>query len=165
MARGERRLMRVFIAATMPMLTELSSTGWLSAASGCAVTPALLAALPDAHPEELEYAALTEAARVSLRLLAASPAAPARRVVVAADVADVRVDPPAGALTVRLPGTVRLVDVGAVHVDDGAAEPAIRAAVVALAASGGDDAPAVEEAEGFELLWFATQEIADLVAG
>ena len=52
---------------------------------GFAVTPALREAYASGDAEELEYAAMTEAARASLRLLAADPAAPPRRVVLAAE--------------------------------------------------------------------------------
>jgi hypothetical protein len=61
---------------------------------------------------------------------------------------------------------VGLEQVVSVHVDDADAEQTVRAAVEALDAAGAGDADAaaaVEEPEGFELLWFATQEIPDLV--
>jgi len=61
---------------------------------------------------------------------------------------------------------VDLEQVVSVHVDDADAEQTVRAAVEALDAAGAGDADAaaaVEEPEGFELLWFATQEIPDLV--
>jgi len=51
-----------------------------------AVTPALREAYASGDEEELEYAALTEAARASLRMLAGNPAAPPRRVVLAAEI-------------------------------------------------------------------------------
>ena len=53
---------------------------------GFAVTPALREAYVSGDAEELEYAALTEAARASLRLIAADPVAPPRRVVLAAEI-------------------------------------------------------------------------------
>ena len=52
------------------------------------VTPALREWYAQADLEELEYAALTHAARASLWLLLADPDAPRRRVVLAADVPD-----------------------------------------------------------------------------
>ena len=53
---------------------------------GFAVTPSLREAYASGDEEELEYAAMTEAARASLRMLAADPAAPPRRVVLAAEI-------------------------------------------------------------------------------
>lgn len=129
-----------------------------------AVTPGLREWYLDDDLEELEYAASREAARASLRLLAADPTAAPRRVVVAADVADdavtVRDDLDRG--VVRVAGPVPLRQVAAAHVDDADAEEAVRAATAAIdAADLGDvDAEAtVDDAEGFELAWYATQEL------
>ena len=102
--------MRVFLPSTLPALARALQTGQLTSpgqlsdagqagqegsAPGFAVTPALREAYASGDEEELEYAALTEAARASLRLLAADPAAPPRRVVLAAELAadQVRWDP------------------------------------------------------------------------
>jgi hypothetical protein len=66
---------------------------------------------------------------------------------------------------VVLAGPVTIRDIKAGHVDDPAAEAGIGAAVAALAAAdaGDDDARfAVDGAEGYELLWYATQELSDL---
>ncbi len=54
---------------------------------GYAVTPALREWYSSGDIEELEYVAMMHAARESLRLLAADPASPRRRVVLAAEVA------------------------------------------------------------------------------
>jgi Family of unknown function (DUF6912) len=65
-------------------------------------------------------------------------------------------------------GHVLLRDIASGHVDDPSASPEIAAAVVALTAAdaGDDDARfAVDGAEGHELAWYATQELADLAAG
>src|SRR5579872_5069719 len=82
--------MRVYIPATLPILAELNKRGDLGPAplTAYAVTPALRELYTEGDEEELEYAALTEAARASLRLLAADPLAARRRAVIAADVAD-----------------------------------------------------------------------------
>src|SRR5580698_7668349 len=91
--------MRVFLPSTLPALARALKTGQLSEAGhevpGFAVTPALREAYASGNEDELEYTALTEAARASLRLLAADPAAPPRRVVLAAELAadQVRWDP------------------------------------------------------------------------
>src|SRR5258708_26304093 len=82
--------MRVYLPATLPTLAELHKTGLVAPAplTAYAVTPALREWYTEGDSEELEYAALTDAARASLRLLAASPEAPRRRVVVAAELPD-----------------------------------------------------------------------------
>jgi hypothetical protein len=63
-------------------------------------------------------------------------------------------------------GPVRIEQVASVHVDGTDAEETVRAAIAAhAAADAGDEAAAiaVEEPEGFELLWYATQELPDLL--
>jgi hypothetical protein len=135
---------------------------------GFAVTPALREAYASGDEEELEYAALTEAARASLRLLAENPATPPRRVVLAAELPaeqvkpDARDDEPARVLVVTAVPLTRLVSA---HVDDTDAVADVRAAVGALPAadSGDEDAQfTVDGAEGHELGWYATQELPDL---
>ena len=83
--------------------------------------------------EELEYAALIEAARASLRLLSVElglgeGGTPARRVVVAADLEDVTLRPDLDDGAVRIAGPVPLEKVAAVHIDDEDAEYAVRQA-------------------------------------
>src|SRR6476469_906446 len=141
---------------------------------GFAVTPGLrefyATSDADADEEELEYAALLSAARSSLRMLDVDPGAHRRRVVVAADVPDDAVhpieDPDAERGEVRVSGPVPLTKVASVHVDGADAEDDVRAAVgVVLEADlGSDDAQfVVDQAEGHELAWFATQEIGPLL--
>src|SRR5664279_5480665 len=97
--------------------------------------------------DELELVALSEAARGALRLLAADSSAPSRRVVLAVEVPGgmqsgaVRVDegsdtgtPGQVAVTVPLP----MAWLRAVHVDDGTAESAVRAAAAVISTA--DDA-------------------------
>lgn len=164
--------MRVFLPATLPDLRMLLDTGSLGAPplTAYAVTPALREWYAEGDEEELEYTALTLAARASVRLLdgvlRAAPDAPARRVVVAAEVSDTAPDPQTdrAAVTVREPVTLALVQ--AVHVDDGTADADIRAAAEAVVAAdlGGEEAATlVEQAEGHELQWFARQEIGPLL--
>ena len=165
--------MRVYLPSTLPALAELLRTGELGPAPVCgfAVTPALREWYSSGDVEELEYVALMHAAKSSLRLLAEQPLAAQRRVVLAAELTaglagGQEIGPEDPAL-VRISGPVPWTDIVSAHVDDLAAASAIAAAVAALAAAdaGDDDARfAVDGAEGYELLWSATQEIADLVS-
>ncbi|MER6464695.1 DUF6912 family protein [Streptomyces sp. NPDC001288] len=167
--------MRVYVPLTLPGLAEAHKTGELGTGSfaAYAVTPALREWYLSDDIEELEYAALNRAALASLRLLAADRDAPRRRVVVAVDVPDgtAAADPdrgldPAALGEVRVTGTVALAKAAAVHVDSDDAEEDVTAAAGALAAADGGDDDAqftVDGAEDHELLWYATQEIPNLV--
>ncbi len=154
----------------MPVVAGLLSVGEFlpSSARGYAVTPALREWYASGDIEELEYVAMTHAARRALRLLAADPAAPRRRVVLAAEIPADRVTTGVAAgdpAEVAIIGAVQLRHLMSGHVDDAAASAEIAAAVAALPAAdaGDDDARfAVDEAEGHELLWYATQELAEL---
>ncbi|CAL9555091.1 hypothetical protein SUDANB105_04500 [Streptomyces sp. enrichment culture] len=168
--------MRVYVPLTLPGLAEAYKTGELGAGPllAYAVTPALREWYLSDDIEELEYAALGRAALASLRRLAEDAAAPRRRVVVAVDVPDgaAAADPdrgldPAALGEVRVAGAVPLAKAASVHVDAEDAEADVAAAVQALgAADGGDDDAqfVVDGADDHELLWFATQEIPNLVA-
>ncbi|MGW6475403.1 DUF6912 family protein [Streptomyces nigra] len=166
--------MRVYVPLTLPGLAEAYKTGDLGTGLvAYAVTPALREWYLSDDIEELEYAALNRAAAASLRLLAADPGARRRRVVVAVDVPDKAAvaDPdrgldPSALGEVRVTGSVQLAKAAAVHVDADDAEADVRAAAEALeAADGGDDDAqfVVDGAEDHELLWYATQEIPNLV--
>jgi hypothetical protein len=160
--------MRVFVATTLTQLAELRRSGvhLPDVGTAFAVTPALREWYTEGDAEELEYLALIEAARASLGLLAADPTAPPRRAVLAVDVTDPDPDATLGRAAVRFTGAVRIDQVAAVHVDATDAEETVRAAVAAQAAAAAGDPAAVlalEEPEGFELLWYATQELADLL--
>jgi hypothetical protein len=159
--------MRVYLPFTLPMLARLLADGQTGGAPqrAYAVTPALREWYSSGDDEELEYVAMTQAARASLRLLNRDPSAPGRRVVVAADVPEDQIahvagfDEP-GLVEIGLPVVVR--DVVSGHVDDRDAVADVRAAVAAVDAadSGDEDARfTVDGAEGHELLWFATQEL------
>ncbi|MFI7031001.1 DUF6912 family protein [Microbispora rosea] len=168
--------MRVYLPSTIPALARVVAAGELGPAplTGFAVTPALIEWYASGDTEELEYVALTEAARGSLRMLAADRAdgvqAAVRRVVIAAEVPDETVKTGAeleerARVRVLEPIPMRLV--AAVHVDDADALPDVEAAIAALpAADGGDDDAqfVVDGAEDHELLWYATQEIPDLLS-
>jgi hypothetical protein len=167
--------MRVYLPCTLPALARVVTLGELGPAplTGYAVTPALVEWYVSGDTEELEYVALTEAARASLRMLAADRAdgvqVAARRVVIAAEVPDGSVS--AGAeleerARVRLAAAIPMAGIAAVHVDDLSAAEDVEAAIVALPAAdrGDDDARfALDGAEANELLWYATQEIPDLI--
>ena len=181
--------MRVFLPSTLPALAKLLPAGRLGLADqatvgaspasaspasaddelcGYAVTPALREAYASGDEEELEYSALTEAARASLRLLAADPAAPPRRVVLAAEIPaeQVRWDPgPGEPGRVLVTGAVPVRLLAAAHVDELEAVADVRAAAEALPAADAGDEDAkfvVDGAEGHELGWYATQELAYL---
>jgi hypothetical protein len=159
--------MRVYLPSTLPSLTRLLADGQVSVLPlrGYAVTPALREWYSSGDEEELEYAAMTQAARASLRLLRADPGAPARRVVLAADVPPGQVAAAAGfdePALVEIAVPVGLAELVSGHIDDSAAAADVRAAVAAvdLADDGDDDARfTVDGAEGHELLWYATQEL------
>ena len=92
--------MRVYVPATWPMLRTLVKSGELDPIGGTAfaLTPRLREHYTSGDDEELEYAAMNEAARASLRLLSVElvldeVSTPARRVVVAADLEDVTLRP------------------------------------------------------------------------
>ena len=162
--------MRVFLPSTLPALAQALQAGQVGPGPlpGFAVTPALREAYASGDTEELEYAALTEAARASLRMLAGDPAAPSRRVVLAADIPaeqvrwDARDGEPA---RVAIAAAVPVQLLASAHVDDPEAGPDVSRAVEALPAADGGDEDArftVDGAEGHELGWYATQELSFL---
>lgn len=169
--------MRVYLPATLPDLRALLDTGQLGEPPlpAYAVTGALrewYAGSPwgETSSEELEYAALTLAARASVRLLdralVADPATRPRRVVVVAEVERAEPVPDVDRAAVRVLDAVPLRRVQAVHVDAPQAEDDVRAAAESVVAAdlGAEDAVfAVEQAEGHELQWYATQEIGVLL--
>ncbi|GLZ03842.1 hypothetical protein Acsp03_13080 [Actinomadura sp. NBRC 104412] len=167
--------MRVYVPSTLTGLARVLADKEVGPAplAAYAVTPALREWYASGDLEELEYAAMTAAARASLRLLAAEPETPARRVVLAAEVPDElvragsgdRFDEQTRALVqVTEPIPWRAIASG--HVDDESAVADVRAAVQAVPAADKGDEDArftVDGAEGHELLWYATQELEHLV--
>jgi hypothetical protein len=147
------------------MLRELNEAGELKPLNGTAfaVTPALRESYTSGSAEDLEYVAMADAARASLRLLGADPEAMRRRVVIAADVdSGVTVRPDLDNSVVRLSGPVVLKDIASIHLDAPEAEAAVRAAVLVVDAAdmGDEDAEfVVGDAEDQELAWYATQEL------
>lgn len=162
--------MRVYLPATTATLRELVDTGETGPAplTAFAVTPELREWYVDDDLESLEYVAMLEAARGSLRLVDADDTVARRRVVLAVDVPDVEVtvrdDLDRG--VVQLLRAVPMRAVASAHVDDADAEVTVGAAAEAIiAADLGDPASQelVDDAEGFELSWYANQEIALLL--
>jgi hypothetical protein len=161
------KLMRVYLPSTLPALAALLLAAEIGPppVRGFAVTPALREWYSSGDLEELEYVAMMQAARASLRLLQADPAAQRRRVVLAFELPEQQIaglagfDEPA-LVEVRAPVPVSRLMAG--HIDDPAAAADIAAAAAALAAAddGDDDARfAVDGAEGHELMWYAVQEL------
>ncbi len=181
--------MRVYLPATLTMLMELTETGVFRAigGTGFALTPALRESFLSGDDEELSEVAMREAARASLRLLAGeapeagdlgadadlaadaaitkpgdTPKLPPRRVVVAADVAEVTLRPELDDAVVKIGGPVPMRDIASVHVDGADAEEKVRAAAVVIDAAdlGDQDAElAVGDVEDYDLAWYATQEL------
>lgn len=162
------RGMRVYLPATVRMLRQLVEDDQIQPLSGTAfaLTPALRESYAIGETDELEYAAMREAARASLRLvgseLAEDEKAEARRAVVSADVEDATLRPDLDHAVVRLSGPVPWSRLAAVHVDTSEAEDAVRAAsaVVDSADLGDEDAEiTLGDAEDHELAWYAPQEL------
>jgi hypothetical protein len=161
---------RVYLPATFPGLADLLRTGELGEPPlpAYAVTAELREWYAEGDLEELEYVALTLAARASVRLLDADPDAVRRRVVVVAEVPDAAVSPAAHVdrAAVKVTAAVRMRDVQAVHLDDPEAIPDVTVAADAVVEAdlGSEDAAfRMEQAEGHELAWYATQEIGPLL--
>jgi hypothetical protein len=165
--------MRVYLPSTLPGLAVILASG--EAGPGpwraFAVTPALRESYASGDEEELEYVAMLAAARESLRLLNKDQTAPRRRVVLAADIADVHVswqpydDEPAAVL---VGAAIPVADIASGHVDELEAVTDVAAAADAISAAdaGDDDASfTVDSAEAHELAWYATQELQYLTAG
>lgn len=161
--------MRVYLPSTTSELTRLRDGETLAGPrSATAVTPALREWYVDTDLEELEYAAVLEAARLSLRMIDADPWAARRRVVIAVDVSDTAVepDPGSGRAAVQITADVGMAGVLSLLVDGADAEPAVVAAtaVVIEADLGSDDAQfVVDGAEAYELSWYASQELGSLL--
>lgn len=166
--------MRVYLPSTLSGLAEILRDRKLGSVplTGYAVTPALREWYASADLEELEYAAMSDAAKDSLRLLAADAEAPSRRVVIVAEVPDDAIAYEAGDVVdtedraaVRVTRPVSFEHIVSGHVDDAEAEPDVRAARAAMTAAdaGDDDARfTVDGAAGHELMWYATQELPHL---
>jgi len=162
--------MRVYLPSTLRALADILRIGEVPGpVAAFAVTPAMREWYASGDLEELEYAALSAAARASLRLLAADPCAPRRRVVLAAEVVGENATRPTSAdrAAVVVGAIIPLGKIVSAHVDDIEAAPDIKAAVAALPDADAGDADArftVDGAEGHELLWYAACELSYLFA-
>lgn len=162
--------MRVYLPSTLTALRSLLDTGVVGEPPlpAYAVTPALREWYAEGDEEELEYVALSLAAKASVRLLDADQDAVRRRVVIVAEVADDLVSAAAHVdrAAVKVADAVALKRVHSVQVDDPSAVPDVTVAVDAVVEAdlGSEDAGfRVEQAEGHELQWYATQEIGPLL--
>jgi uncharacterized protein DUF6912 len=164
---------RVYIPATVTILRALNAKGEVAAVgdTAFALTPALRESYATGTAEELEYAAMLEAARASLRLLAGELAedpdsALPRRAVIAADVEGATLRPDVDYAVVRLAASVPVSQVAAVHLDNEDAEPAVRAAAAVIDAADLGDADAeftLGDAEDHALAWYAPDELPFLI--
>lgn len=157
-------MVRVYIPGTITVLRELNEAGEFKPLNGTAfaLTPALRESYTSGSAEDLEYVAMADAARASLRLIGDDPDTMRRRVVVAADLETVTPRPDLDNSVVRIAGPVRLKDIRAIHVDATEAEAAVGAAVLVIDAAdmGDEDAEfALGDVEDHELAWYATQEL------
>lgn len=162
---------RVYVPATLSALAVWVRDQQIAPLRGTAfaVTPELTASAPGADTEELEYLAMVDAARASLRLISgAAENTPALRVVVAADIdGEVRERGDLDRAAVTLAGPVPWLSVAAVHLDGADAADAVSAAAAAVDAADLGDLDAefvVGSAEDFELAWYAPGEIVYLLS-
>jgi hypothetical protein len=159
--------MRVYLPSTLNAVAALQEKRETTGGIGWAVTPALRESYESGDSEELEYAVLARAAQESLELLSDDVRAPRRRVVLVAEVPDDAVVAAASdtdALSpdpgeVRVNGTIAIRSIEAVHVDEPESVALVRAALIDP-----EDTDALGELEDAHLLWYATQEIDELVA-
>ncbi len=163
--------MRIYLPSTSTLLAKLFESGEYPAVplTAFAVTPGLREHYLDEDIEELEYAASLQAARASLRLLGSDPAAARRRIVISADVPEefvaIRDDLDRG--VVRISATVPMAWCASVHCDDSDAQATVAEAAILVDAADLGDPEAeekVDDADGFELCWYATQEVGELLS-
>jgi len=159
---------RIYLPSTVSGVRDALAAGAVPvrSATGFAVTGSLRVEYPDWSDEELEYLAMLDASRASLRLLAAAGTdEPSLRVVVAADVDESQVTPRPErdrAVVAVGPAVVPWNRVASVHLDGADAADAVRAAVAVIDAADlgdGDAEFTLGSAEDFDLAWYAPGEI------
>lgn len=134
-----------------------------------AVTPALREWYIEGDEEELEFVAFSRAAQEALRLLHADPTAPRRRVVISADLPQQAIqtdNQDLGTSAVRLTAPIALAAIAAFHIDASEAETDVAAAAEAVDAAVAGDPDAqftVDSAEDHDLLWYAPEEIDEVL--
>lgn len=142
--------MRVYIPVTFVGLRRAESSGALPSSGWRAH---VLPSSGEADPETAEYEALRHAAGESLTALRSEPEAPRRRAVVVANIPDEWTEPePDG--TVLLTRRVPVERFLAVYADAAGSQS------IVVAALSGKESPI----DSTDLLWFARQELADLVS-
>ena len=154
---------RVYVPTTMTGLRELVQADGVGPAPflAHAVTDAVRRELADGGEEDWEYAASSAAALASVGLLGEGE--PARRVVLAVDVPDVRRVEVEDPTTVEVEAVVPFRWVAAVRADSAEAEDAVAAAHRAEAEGSPEAAALLERCLDHELGWWATQEIPQLL--
>jgi hypothetical protein len=162
--------MRVYLPSTFAGLRDLRAAGEIGPAPlhGHAVTAALRESYAVGDTEELEHVAQLAASSDSLSLLHDDLDVPRRRVVIAAEVPDESISraDDGDESSVTILAAVALSAVDAILVDDPAAGDIIeRAADAWSAAQTGDDDALFEldEAGAYDLMWFARQELDQLL--
>lgn len=163
--------MRVYVPVTTAALRGMLESGGLGPPPilGYAVTGDLRESYAEGDEEELEYVAMTRAARACLDLLAVQPegegAEHDRRMVLVVESEDVTPDGDvAGAVVIDT--AIAMRQVAALHADTEEARSDVAAAVAVVRAGGPHDEDerfVVDSCEGHELAWYATQELPDLV--
>lgn len=163
--------MRVYVPLTVPELARVVDAREVGEPplEARAVTRDLCEAVDSDDVEELEYAALAAAADGCLPFLAEDTGAPRRRVVLALEAPDAAVRPGAhlGVAGVVVDRRLPFTEIMSGHVDEADAETDVSRAVEAWpAAQLGDDEALVvlDELAEREPLWYARQELPDLVA-
>lgn len=164
--------MRIYLPSTLTSLAAAQKNQEVRVLQGTAfaVTQSLIQSYPDADTEELEYLAMLDAARASLRLMAAQVGAEQLtklRVVIAADVDEVTERDDLDRAAVRIAPVVPWSAVAAVHIDGADAAEAVAAAIDIIDAADLGDLDAefvLGSAEDYDLAWYAPGEIAYLLA-
>ena len=192
LAAVRHTVVRIYLPSTMNGIRRALAARSVPVAGGLgfAVTGPLRLEYPDWSGEDLEYIAMQDASRASLRLLAGDgsggdeagapaamgadprggwdPSEAPLRVVFAVDVEDPLVvpRPELDRAVVAVSGPVDWSRVAAVHIDGADAGPAVRDAVAVIDAAdlGDEDAEFVlGSVEDFDIAWYAPDEISYLV--
>lgn len=160
--------MRIYVPATFSWLQPLLTTGKLHPRAAFAVTPALREYFVAGDEEEIAYQAYLDAARASLRMLAAGHEErfPHRRVVLTFEVPDSRVSWGEDSSVTLTPDELSVDDLASIHIDVARAEEdtAAAMAVVDQADLGDDDAEhLLANCEDHDLAWYDSAELAFVV--
>jgi hypothetical protein len=153
----------VFVPLDRAEATALRAGADLGSRPGCAPTAGLAGSLgPTAVAEEVEFAALSHAG-----VLAMSAGSDPLRLVLAADAADGQVTDWGSELGEVTVADLRWAQVQALFADEPTAEPSVararaESAGLGLAEALGTDAVAALQS-GFDLLWFAPEELDRLI--